>query len=315
MAPNENAVAPPLRSASTGCAVVAITVTYNSADVLDDFLKSVLLQKGDWSLIIVDNASTDGTKQRLAEIEDDRIRVIFNDTNGGFAAGTNIGIREALRAGAASVLLMNNDTVFDDSLFAGLLSALAATKADAISPVIVFEHDPTMIWYAGGHLDWTRGVKVIHEHFERPVENAGTVPFVTSFCPACCMLFTRSAMETAGLLDEDFFVYWEDAEHCLRMSAAGLKIMVTPKLRILHKASILTGGMLSDFSLHQQYQNRMILLRKTGNPLITAYGVAVVGAAVAGRFLLKGDSRRGAWLRAKAMWSGLRRPLQQRPPL
>ena len=44
---------------------------------------------------------------------------------------------------------MNNDTVFDDPLFAGLLFELAAIKADAISPVNVFEHDPTMIWYAG----------------------------------------------------------------------------------------------------------------------------------------------------------------------
>lgn len=313
MAPNGDAVVPLARSVRTGCTVAAVTVTYNSADVLDDFLKSVLLQKGEWSLIIVDNASTDGTRQRLADIDDDRICVILNERNDGFAAGTNIGIREALGQGAASILLLNNDTVFDEGLFTGLTAELAASRADAISPVIVFEHDPATIWYAGGHLDWTRGVKVIHENFERPVELAGSAPFETSFCPACCMLFTRSAIETAGLLDEDFFVYWEDAEHCLRMADAGMKIVVTPALRILHKASVLTGGMLSGFSLFQQYKNRIILLRKTANPLLLAYSVTVVVAAVTGRYLFKGDRGEGSWLRMKAIWAGLSAPLRPAP--
>ena len=301
--------APPPRAAALRSPVVAVTVTYNSADVLDDFLRSVEGQSGDWSLIIVDNASTDGTSRRLAQIDNDRIHVILNPTNGGFAAGTNIGIKAALGADASYVLLLNNDTSFDAHLFADLVAQLAKSGADAISPVIVFDHDPETIWYAGGHLDWKRGVKVIHEHFEGPVALAGTVPFETSFCPACCMLFTRSSLETAGLLDEDFFVYWEDAEHCLRMKDAGLRIVVTPELCIRHKASMLTGGMLSDFSLYQQYKNRMILLRKTANPLLLGYSVTIVAAAVAGRYFFKGDTRRGAWMRLKAMWAGLRTPL------
>lgn len=294
--------------------VAAVTVTYNSADVLDDFLASMERQQGDWSLIIVDNASADGTRRRLEQIDDDRIRVILNPTNDGFAAGTNIGIRAALEGGAASVLLLNNDTVFDADMIVELSSRLAESGAGAISPVIVFDHDPNLIWYAGGHLDWARGVKVIHEHFEQPVAQAGTTPFETSFCPACCMLFTRSAMETAGLLDEDFFVYWEDAEHCLRMHAVGLKIVVTPALRIRHKASILTGGMMSDFSLYQQYKNRIILLRKAANPIMMAYSVCVVSAAVVGRYLFRGDPRRGTALRLKAVWAGIRSPLRTSRP-
>ncbi|WP_445193248.1 glycosyltransferase family 2 protein [Sphingomonas sp. Tas61C01] len=304
----------PIDATGTLAPVVAVTVTYNSADVLDDFLASMERQHGDWSLIIVDNASTDGTRRRLERIDSDRILVILNPTNDGFAAGTNIGIRAALDGGATSVLLLNNDTVFEADMIVGLSSRLADSGADAISPVIVFDHDPNLIWYAGGHLDWTRGVKVIHEHFEQPVALAGTAPFETGFCPACCMLFTRSAMETAGLLDEDFFVYWEDAEHCLRMHAAGLKIVVTPALRIRHKASILTGGMMSDFSLYQQYKNRIILLRKAANPLMLVYSVSVVSAAVVGRYLFKGDPRRGAALRLKAVWAGIRAPLRKGRP-
>lgn len=297
--------------------LTAVTVTFNSADVLPDFLASVAAQRGNWSLIIVDNASTDGTRELLAGLDDPRIRVILSDRNGGFAAGTNIGIRAALAAAATSVLLLNNDTVFGPDLFEQMERRLTAYGADAISPVIVFDHDPKAIWFAGGHLKWIRGVKVIHDRYEQDVDTAGTQPFKTLFCPACCMLFSRAALERVGLLDEDFFVYWEDAEHSLRMEAAGMVTMVDPDMRVRHKASALTGGMNSEFSTFQQSKNRVILLRKAATPLTFVYSVAVITAISVGRLLLKAQTLRAMRVQMRGMLAGLKAPLvwQDEPDL
>lgn len=292
--------------------LTAITVTYNSADVLDDFLDSVRMQQGAWRLIIVDNASSDATRDRLARIGDERITLILNDVNVGFAAGSNAGIRRALDDGAGSILLINNDTVFEPDLFATLESTLAETGADAISPVIVFDHDPRMIWYAGGHLDWGRGLKVIHEHFEQDVDRAGTTAIETSFCPACCMLFTRSAFERVGLFDEDFFVYCEDVELCHRMTVAGLTIMVTPDVRIRHKASFLTGGMASDFSVFEQHKNRVIMLRKTCGPIYTGYSIAKIAGVALRHFGLKAGAGKAIGLRLRALRAGATYPITGR---
>jgi GT2 family glycosyltransferase len=292
--------------------LIAITVTYNSADVLDEFLDCVQSQRGNWRLVIIDNASTDGTRERLGAISDGRIHVILSSRNTGFAAGSNQGIVWALQAGAKAVLLINNDTSFAPDLFQRLFDKLRADAGDAVSPVILFESDPNKVWYAGGSIQWSRAVRNVHDHSAESVTNVTKEDFSVGFFPLCCAAIKREVFERIGLIDEDYFVYWEDVDFSYRMNVAGLRSTVAPGVTILHKGGALTGGLMSDFSTRQYYKNRVIFVRKTLGPVGCLWQFGLIGAAVVGRTLFKGDSIALFRLRLGAIREGL--TVRIRPP-
>src|SRR6185369_1902431 len=106
--------------------VGAVTVTYNSSAVLNDFLSSFLHQSyQDLRLYIVDNASTDDTLTQVARVASPGICVIANAENVGIATGNNQGIHAALEDGCDSILLMNNDTAFGPDLVGKLVSGIS----------------------------------------------------------------------------------------------------------------------------------------------------------------------------------------------
>src|SRR5579871_1843491 len=102
-----------------------VTVTYNSAGVLSDFLRCMSAQTySNFKLFAIDNASHDKTVEILNAYDDSRLVIIANPDNRGVAEGNNQGIRGALKAGCSSVLLLNNDTEFDEMLLERLVAGL-----------------------------------------------------------------------------------------------------------------------------------------------------------------------------------------------
>src|SRR5215469_129258 len=94
-----------------------VTVTYNSINVLEDFLSSIEGQDfKDLTLYVVDSGSSDETIPYLASHMPTGAKLIENGCNVGFAAGTNLGIRAALQDGCGAVLVLNNDVVFGPTL-------------------------------------------------------------------------------------------------------------------------------------------------------------------------------------------------------
>src|SRR4051812_22766558 len=115
----------------SGNKVGVVTVTYNSGKVLQDFLCCILSQThSNFVLFAIDNASTDSTLQQLHACTDPRVAIIANPDNRGVAEGNNQGIRAALEAYCDSVLLINNDTVFENGLIEKLLAGLSQHGAD-----------------------------------------------------------------------------------------------------------------------------------------------------------------------------------------
>src|SRR5712691_11421224 len=102
-----------------------VTVTYNSSQVIDGFLRSVFNQShSNFVVHVVDNASSDTTLERVAINKDSRVHVIANAENRGFADANNQGIHAALAAGCEVVLLVNNDTEFEPHLIELLIAGL-----------------------------------------------------------------------------------------------------------------------------------------------------------------------------------------------
>ena len=289
--------------------ITLVTVTFNGAGVWVPFMASVLAQKpADWRLIVIDNASSDGTRALLAQIDDPRVTVILNDGNFGVAAANNQGIKAALAGGAHRVVLINNDTEFGPDLLARLDSQMAASGADVISPLIPYYDRPDRIWYGGGSFVWLFGIMNKHDHSDAELAAVGDKPFQSDYAPTCCTMIDRSVFERIGLMDERYFVYWDDTDFMWRMKQAGLRLFVDPSVILLHKVSSSTGGALSNFTIRYYFRNQMLFTRKFHGWAGTLYSAATSLAVGAVRLVLRDDKPRHFYLRARALAEGLSLP-------
>ena len=247
--------------------IVSVTVTFNGATVLEPFLACYRAQENvDHFLVIVDNASTDGTGAILDAITDPNIVLIRNDHNIGVAAANNQGIEEGLRRGADRIVLINNDTEFGSDLLARMADSLNDNDASAVSPLIPYFDDPDKIWFGGGHFARRRGIRVVHDHEKQPLSVVGASPFAIDYAPTCCVMFEAAVFAKIGTMDERYFVYWDDVDFMWRMKQVGLKLVLDPTIRLLHKVSISTGGRLSEFSIKYKFPQPDFLCAQISRP-------------------------------------------------
>jgi GT2 family glycosyltransferase len=287
-----------------------VTVTYNSASVLEEFFDSLFAQDhADFVLYVVDNASRDATRTAVeARAGDPRVRPIWNDDNTGIARGNNIGIERALADGCDQVLLLNNDTVFGPGLLSGLRRALAAVGADMVVPKTYYHDAPTRIWCAGGALQRWRGYNVRHHGFGAIDRGHYDRPRRIDYAPTCCLLAARSVFERVGLMDEKFFVYCDDTDFCIRARRAGVSMWYVPEPVLWHKVSSLTGGT-SDFSLRMLTRGRTYLMRKHAPAWTLPYHYTALHLEMMARMVVKGERPKDFRARERGFREGLGIPL------
>lgn len=185
-------------------------------------------------VLLVDNGSTDGSVAKVREAYP-QVEVIDNGANLGFAAGNNRGMERALADGADHVMLLNNDTVVEPGFVEPLLDA--AERTDGVgfaSPTIMYADDPEKVWFAGSEVDWRTGWVT---HAQLTAAPATSVIASTPTVTGCCLLAPRGVWESVGLLDERFFLIWEDADWSMRARRAGHVGIVVGEARIRHKVS------------------------------------------------------------------------------
>ncbi|MFZ5982049.1 MAG: glycosyltransferase family 2 protein [Patescibacteria group bacterium] len=207
--------------------VFIVVLNYNGAQVIKQCLSSLFnLEYPNFSVVVVDNDSKDGSFE-MAKNQFGRAYFIKNEKNLGFATGNNVGIRFSLERGADWVWLLNNDTEVDPSSLKELVFQGEKAGAGILSPVI-FERDGEKIWFAGGRIDWLR-MKVVH--FQRAISEEF---YLSDFITGCAMLVKKDVFKKIGLLDEDFFLYYEDADFGERARRAGFKKGVATRSWIYH---------------------------------------------------------------------------------
>jgi GT2 family glycosyltransferase len=231
-------------------------------------VKNLNVQGFDFKILIVDNASTDDSLEKLKEIRD--IELISNKINLGFAGGNNVGITHALKNGADYIVVLNNDTILEKNSLNILINAASDNpKAGALSPKIYFEKGyefhknkynqadkGRVIWYAGGNIDWKnvygggRGVdKVDVGLFNQTTD--------TDFATGTCMLLTRVALEKVGTFDEKYFMYYEDTDLSQRLKRNGFDVIYVPDAHIWHKVAQ-SSGIGSNLNDYFITRNRML---------------------------------------------------------
>lgn len=221
-------------------------------------------------IIVVDNASTDGSAQYLRDAIPE-VTILDNSQNLGFAGGNNVGIRYALEQGAERVLLLNNDTVVSPSFLQELTRAMDRDSSVGIAgPKIYFYSHPKRLWFVGPKRSWLFGrpLQLGHRAFgqqDNADEQCGDVRSV-GFLTGCALLISRKVIETIGPLDETFFAYFEDADFCLRASEAGFKLVYVPRATMWHKDALPSQceGVRSLLWLYLGTRNTLVFMWKHG---------------------------------------------------
>jgi GT2 family glycosyltransferase len=288
-----------------------ITVTYNSAQVLPDFLRSVSRccrqSRDDITLYAVDNASSDDSVAQL--LADRNTVTLSQNTNGGIAVGNNVGLRRALEDGCEYLVLINNDTYFDSGLIDELVAASQAQGLVPVVPLILATDPPGTVWFAGGEVQTGRAFKTIHYGLGRPPQ-AGLTAGPTSYAPTCCLLLPAEVLRTVGLMDESFFLYGDDVDFCHRLRLAGHAPYLWPSSVLHHKAGSLTGSGRSEAAVTPEAQARVLLSRKYLSPAGKAWAMAYLLTYSAARLLTRRDPLKVCLLRLRACLTGWRVPLQ-----
>ena len=249
-----------------------VTVLYNSEPVLEDFFRTLNEQTyTDFVLYLVDNASKDESvfkSQEYAKFVSFECKWLLQKENLGVAEGNNIGIRAALEDKCDYVLLSNNDIVLQLDTIEKLLEGMLSMKATMAVPKIYYWDDPKKIWMAGGSFRWLQ-CSVSHRG-ENEID-AGQYDFMEfmSYAPTCFMLIKSSKFKDVGLMDENYFVYYDDTDFVFRASRiySNKVILYVYNSIIWHKVSSCTGGGESDFTLKYVNRNQVYFALKNASKI------------------------------------------------
>jgi GT2 family glycosyltransferase len=274
-----------------------VTVTYNSGRVIEDFMTSVLFQKyTNFTLYVVDNASSDDTLEKLSKYNDQRIIVIKNKDNLGVAVGNNQGISASIRDNCEYILLINNDTEFDSQLIEVMLEGLDTYNCDIAVPKIMYHDNPKIIWSAGGY--FRQWAACLSAHYGMGAFDYGQYenPRQVEYAPTCCTLIKKTVFDTIGLMDEKYFVYYDDSEFCFRAMKSGISMFYLPRVVLLHKVSSLVEGgksneEKSDFTIHHLTRGLVYSIKKhqgiASAPFIVFYAIFLFLKFLTGKESLK----------------------------
>jgi hypothetical protein len=277
----------------------AVMLNLNSAEDTAASVESLLAADApEMKIVVVDNGSTDDSAAVLRARFSGQIELLVSGCNLGFAGGINLGLRHALKCGAAAVLVMNNDTLVDPAMIRYLSSAaMEHPEAGIFAPAIYDHARRERLWRLGD-----RRHRWLPFPLQIPYHEAARVLVPADYVTGCAMLIRRDVLERVGLFDEDYFFYFEDADFCGRARRAGYVIYVAPQARMWHKAAATARrvkplvrfhrarGQVMFYRAHPQGFSRLL----TGLYVIAKTLLQAGRDALAGDFTLAAASVRGA---------------------
>lgn len=215
-------------------------------------------------------ANSDNGIRRELSYKYPEVELINNENNQGFSQGNNIGMKRALQLNCENIILINNDAEVQEGLIQKLSNYISSnTQIGLISPKVYFypgnEYYPKkytkkqkgkVIWYAGGKIDWNN---CYASHAGVDEADCGQYDKIseTDFATGCCMAIHKSVIEKIGLLDEKYFLYYEDVDFSIRAKRAGFKVVYFPESHLWHKNAASSGKPGSPLHIYYQTRNRI----------------------------------------------------------
>jgi len=216
--------------------VAVIILSYNGQEYFPDLFKSLREQTLQPSeVVIIDNNSSDDSVEYIKH-NFKEATLIVSKKNTGFAGGNNIGIKRALKNNPDYIFMLNQDTVCDSKCLE-ILAEKASSSGNlfACQPLIMCWPKKNLIQTSGNRmhfLGFGYSGDYKKELSDDVIEGLNRDPFYLS---GAAMFIDVNVLNKIGLLDEDFFLYHEDTDICLRAKFLGYKLKLIPEAIIYHK--------------------------------------------------------------------------------
>lgn len=276
------------------------------ADTLECLDSLAEITYPNFTIFLVDNGSTDGSAEAISQWTRNgrQVELIRNERNLGFISGSNVGIRAALKENTDYLFLLNNDTVVTPGFLQVLVDvAERSTDTGVVGPKIYQYGSDRMLDSAG-----TRTVEWLAQGFLRghgetdcgQYDREEEVPYITG----TALLIKRTVVERIGLMDEDYFNYFDDFDWGCRARRAGYRLDYVPKSVIFHKGSMaIKFG--SPFYRYHMIRSRVLFARKH-IPLLP-FLFAFLPYLLSYRYLLPALYliRHGKWSHLRSLHQGL----------
>lgn len=242
-----------------------IILSYNTKNLTFKCIASIVshyrqqLENGTFELIVVDNASTDGTVEELRNRQQEigRIKIVENHMNFGFSKGNNVGTKKAQ---GKYILFLNSDTEVNNDGFLGMVTYLDEKTEIAVLGGRMINRDGSYHRSTGKFYTIPYLVLMLFGFerlgFVRPeVTKLQSVDWVSG----ACLMVRRDIFLRLGGFDEHLFMYLEDMEFCYRVRKAGFAIYFYPFTQMLHVGQ---GSSSRSFAIIQLYKNLLYFYKK-----------------------------------------------------
>ena len=239
--------------------VTIVTVNYNQSGATCEMLESLYAcNYPELEVFVVDNASPSDHPEIIKE-KFPSVEFIQSEVNLGFAGGNNLALR---RATGDYIYLINNDTIIPHGNIEQLVKVLdSAPDIGVVCPKIKFHSAPNMIQFAG-YTDMSK-YTFRNRCIGYGEQDNGQYDQMcnTAFAHGAAMMLKREVLERVGVMNEEYFLYYEETDWSARIRKAGYRIVYVPDTFILHKESLSTGKS-SSLQTYYLNRNRTLFIRR-----------------------------------------------------
>lgn len=240
--------------------VAVVLLNWNGAsDTLESLASLARLSRKGCLFIVVDNGSEDNSVATLkAQSIDLHVELIETGRNLGYAGGNNAGIRAAIDQGAEFVLVLNNDTTVAPDLIERLLDAADENPgAGVFSARVLYYDDPQRVWFDRAR--WNPRTLSLEWPGQGSLESdLPTTATESDYASGAALFFRTEVANEIGLLDEDFFLVWEEVDWCFRARKAGWKVISVPSAKVWHKIGVSFGSESSPLRTYFSTRNKLL---------------------------------------------------------
>ena len=218
----------------------------------------------EYDIIVVDNGSSDGSPQEIASAFPEAL-LLCQDTNLGFAGGCNVGIRYALDKGAEAICLLNNDAVVDPHFLSALAEkARKEPQTGILGAQILMYSDRERLDHLGGMWNAKRAAFDLIGNRTLCKDLIWDESQEIDYVCGASFFVKREVFEKVGLLEEKFFLIWEEADLCFQARRQGFSIKVCLEAKIFHKVSASFKS--KAHSTYFFFRNRLLWMKRNLPP-------------------------------------------------
>lgn len=237
--------------------VVAVICNYNKKDFVLGCIESVLASNfKDFDLIVVDNASTDGSLEAIIDQFGNELTILVNEENLGGSGGFHRGMQYAMDKGVYDYIhLLDNDIIVDKDAIGSLYDYMEKNEGTGVCGSLILRMDqPDFIQDYGAMIEiGNLGVRPLFH----ATKDSNDLPNILScdYVAACSAMYRTSVLKQVGIIDQNFFIYWDDMSLSWEIRLAGYRVQALRKSKVWHAHGI--EEQTNTFGIYYFFRNKL----------------------------------------------------------